>query len=866
MPCLTHVLVDGASRSRRFRRPGRDESTSKADRLKHALLRLLRVPALRVPALRVRRGRNWLRATTLAGQLALVSGPLSPALHAPLPALAAGCETAAPAPGEAALSAEQRALLAIARQLPLELKVGQMLMPSFGNTAPDSSLLDRVQRGHLGGFFLLGRNVQDAAQVQQLTAQVSGAVAEASLGIRPFVATDFEGGSVNALRAVTGATTAAAGLAVGGSASAQSQGARDAQVLKSLGFNTNLAPVVDVLSAPSAVIGNRSFSADPAAAATLSRAYLRGLQGAGVLGVLKHFPGHGATAGDSHVLLPTVHRSIGELEAVDLVPYRQAFAAGEAYAAMVGHLLVPAVDPRLPGSLSGAMITGLLRNRLSFDGLVLTDELKMGAVSRQYSVTQAAVMAIQAGADVLLADYSNAEQDAVSQALAHACLTGQFPAGRLEQSVARVLRLKLAYGLAGPDIMARYDAETKGGAAVPPVVAAGVPAATVQAAPAARAAPVLEVGGRALTHLPDGTRGRFYSVAGDDTGASAFGYSITDEGGIPLWRSYAALGGPATLGYPISHRFHLAGATVQLTQRALLSWDAASLPEQDSPDEAPASQDTPATLAAPANIFELFTRAGILLGWPGCESERSAADGQDATTPATAVPGGSASCSLDSWLEERGIPAGIEDDGSNGDQRRATAIRMSWLENEAIRAAFLDEPGAAQGGERGRPPHPPAPWPFAASLAGHLDGSPDELADEVIPWAALERFGLPMSRPERFGPLLAQRFQRGAFQLWLDEVPGGHPAGMVTLVLAGELLREAGLVPTEALIPTTAEGEPGVAPSLPAPPAPPQPVAPLPARPPALSPNPTPSSPQPSPARSLNRPATATATPVTAPT
>ena len=147
--------------------------------------------------------------------------PPAPALSGAegAPAAAAGCEASAPAPGEARLPVEQQALLAVARELPLDVKLGQLLIVGFVGTAPDAGLVERAARGRLGGLFLLGRNVRDAAQTQALNARVSEAAAGASLGIRPFLATDFEGGTVNALRAITGTTPSAAALAAGGLAS-----------------------------------------------------------------------------------------------------------------------------------------------------------------------------------------------------------------------------------------------------------------------------------------------------------------------------------------------------------------------------------------------------------------------------------------------------------------------------------------------------------------------------------------------------------------------------------------------------------------------------------------------------------------------
>ncbi len=717
-------------------------------------------------------------------------------------AAAAGCDAAEPLPEEAQLSSADRALLALARELPLEVKVGQLLMPGFVGLLPDAGLLDRARRGHVGGFFLLQRNVRDAAQLAQLTSGLSEAAAQGSLGLRPLLATDFEGGTVNTLRAIIGDTPPAAAMASLSPSEVETRGAHDAAVLASLGFNTNLAPVADVLSAPGGIIGTRAFSSDPQVVETLSRAYLRGLQSAGMLGVMKHFPGHGSTAEDSHLVLPVVSRSLPELEAADLLPYRRAIAAGEAQAVMVGHLLVPALDPELPASLSYPIVTGLLRRQLGFDGLVITDELKMGAISGTYSITQAALLALRAGVDVILADYTGAEQDAVEQALIAACRSGQLPPGRIDRSVARILRLKLAHDLAGPDLAARYrqllgEGET-------------VPAPTAPPPEVARPAP--QLGGQPFM-VNGGAAGRLYVEA---AGGGDFGYALTDEGGIALWQSYASLGGPQVLGVPISQRYEQLGSVVQVTQRAVLRWD----PERQ--------------VATPVNIFDLFERAGALLGWPGCDPVLA--------TSGTAAP---PECSLDGWLEQQGIPPAIADDGAPDGFRQAVAARLQWLEQPEIRAYYLASPAGGA----------PDPWPGDDALAAGLDGTPDD----QIPWRAIERYGLPASKPVRYGPFIAQRFQRAVLQLWLDDVPGMPAPGTVVPVPAGELWRAAGLIPLEALVPVALDGTPGAPPKLLALPEPPvvapepvvpEPVPPAPAPTPAATPvsaQPTPVSAQPTP-------------------
>jgi hypothetical protein len=310
---------------------------------------------------------------------------------------------------------------------------------------------------------------------------------------------------------------------------------------------------------------------------------------------------------------------------------------------------------------------------------------------------------------------------------------------------------------------------------------------------------------------------------------------VSDDGAIALWRDYVAGGGPTRLGYPVSHRFELMGSVVQVTQRALLVWD-------------PARGET-----TRGNVLDLFARAGTILGWPGCDTPPATGDAPAAAQLAER-------CSLATWLEQRGIPPAIEDDGSAGDFRRAIATRLSWLEHPTLRDAFLAGPAGG----------PPGPWPGEAALAAGLAG----VDDDQIPWAAIERYGLPASRPVRYGPFIAQRFQRTVLQLWLDEVPGLPAPGTVTEVLAGELLREAGLIPAAALIPVTLDGALAPPPDLPEPPGPPAPVAsptppagatptagasPAPgAGPPLQNPAPTPVSAQPTPTMSPDRQGRAT--------
>ena len=203
---------------------------------------------------------------------------------------------------------------------------------------------------------------------------------------------------------------------------------------RALGLNWVLAPVCDVNNnAANPVINVRAWAEQPAAAAELVAAFCRGLQAEGVLGCAKHFPGHGDTSSDSHLELPLLPHDRQRLEAIELPPFRAAIAAGVA-TVMTAHLLLPALDPQRPATLSAAVLTGLLRQELGFNGLVVTDALMMEAISANYGPGEAAVLALEAGADLVLMP---ADADAAIAALVAAVQGGRLSRERLEASAQR---------------------------------------------------------------------------------------------------------------------------------------------------------------------------------------------------------------------------------------------------------------------------------------------------------------------------------------------------------------------------------------------------------------------------------------------
>ncbi|MFF8941341.1 glycoside hydrolase family 3 protein [Streptomyces sp. NPDC014864] len=311
-----------------------------------------------------------------------------------------------------------------------------VLQPGFtGTTAPDW-LLRRLGEG-LASVGLFGRNITSSAQLAALTAQLRAERDDV------LVAIDEEGGDVTRLEVRTGSSfpgNHALG-AVDDVELTRSVALELGHRLAACGVNLNWAPSADVNSDPAnPVIGVRSFGADPALVARHTAAYVTGLQSAGVAACTKHFPGHGDTAVDSHHALPRIDVGGPVLQARELVPFRAAIAAGTK-AVMSAHILVPALDPDRPATLSRAVLTELLRGELGYDGLIVTDGMEMRAVSGTYGIERGSVLAVAAGADAICVGGGLADDETVRRlrdALVTAVRAGELPEERLADAAHRV--------------------------------------------------------------------------------------------------------------------------------------------------------------------------------------------------------------------------------------------------------------------------------------------------------------------------------------------------------------------------------------------------------------------------------------------
>jgi beta-N-acetylhexosaminidase len=324
----------------------------------------------------------------------------------------------------------------LVKRLSLDQELGQLILVQVPGTAAAPDAIQMVGTQSVGGVIFYAYNIQSVAQVQGLTSQL-----QQSASIPLILSVDQEGGPVNRLLSILGPVPPTSSLTT--VAAATERGQQDAYYLHLLGFNLNLAPVVDV-GTSNPQLYERTFGSDPTTVTTLAGAYLQGLQQSGlVTGTLKHFPGLGSTTIDPHYGLPILHRSRADWERIDLEPYKQLIAQQQVRAVLVTHELVPAVDPQLPASLSPTLITGVLRQQLGFHGVVIDDSLTMGALLDRWTTTQAAVLAVKAGADMIIGPYSTETVQEIKNALEGALSQGILTRVEVDQAVQRDLTLKL---------------------------------------------------------------------------------------------------------------------------------------------------------------------------------------------------------------------------------------------------------------------------------------------------------------------------------------------------------------------------------------------------------------------------------------
>jgi len=321
----------------------------------------------------------------------------------------------------------------------LREQIGQLFMLGFMGTDVSPELAGFLKEYRPGGLILFARNLQTPEQIVALTN-----AAQAVAGPVPLlIAIDQEGGRVSRLPVGFTIFPPCATLGHCGSADLAYRAASvTAAELRAVGINMNMAPVLDVDSNPAnPIIGDRAFGKTPEAVARLAQAVIEGLQQSQVVACGKHFPGHGDTVADSHLELPIVNAPLERLQTVELPPFRHAIQHGVA-TMMTAHVLYPALDAEVPATLSSAILTGLLREQLGFQGVIVTDDLEMRAIIDHYGMAEACVRAFLAGADILLICKDRDREVAAIEAMVAAVQDGTISPARLSASLHRIQQLK----------------------------------------------------------------------------------------------------------------------------------------------------------------------------------------------------------------------------------------------------------------------------------------------------------------------------------------------------------------------------------------------------------------------------------------
>ncbi len=334
--------------------------------------------------------------------------------------------------------------------LTLEQRVAQMFIVNLYGSQLTEAGRDFLTQLQPGGLVLLPENIITPTEVAKLTNVYQQTITDAG-GLPLLIAVDQEGGTISHLHdGFTVFPVPALLTATGDTSLAERVGQAMAQEMLAVGVNMDLAPVADLETNPNnPIIKRRAFGNDPQMTSPILSAFIKGMQGGNVLATAKHFPGHGDSSTDSHTGLPVISLSRERLESVELAPFRASIAAGVS-TVMVAHIWYPALEPQkdLPASMSHNIVTGLLREEMGYQGLVVTDALDMDAIDTVYSYPNAALTAIKAGVDLVIAAHVSLEAQADGiQAVIDAVKSGAIPEERINESVKRILAAKEKYGL-----------------------------------------------------------------------------------------------------------------------------------------------------------------------------------------------------------------------------------------------------------------------------------------------------------------------------------------------------------------------------------------------------------------------------------
>lgn len=332
------------------------------------------------------------------------------------------------------------------KTMTLEEKVGQLVMVGLDEYTSNAHSKEMLEKYKVGGFILFEKNIKDAKQMLSLinSLKQSNLINKIPL----FLSIDEEGGRVT--RMPKEFVKLPSSKYIGQFNNSQLSydiGTILGKELKSFGLNMDFAPVLDINSnAKNPVIGDRAFGSNEKLVSKLGLETMKGIQQEKVIPAIKHFPGHGDTSVDSHIGLPVVNNTLSRLKSFELVPFKEAIDNG-ADIVMVAHILLPKIDDKCPASFSKTVITDILRKDLNFNGVVITDDMTMGAIMKNFKIEDAAVISLKAGTDIILVchDYNN--QIKVIDSIKKSIENGNLPMEEVDEKLYRILKLKEKYNL-----------------------------------------------------------------------------------------------------------------------------------------------------------------------------------------------------------------------------------------------------------------------------------------------------------------------------------------------------------------------------------------------------------------------------------
>ena len=332
------------------------------------------------------------------------------------------------------------------KKMSLDEKIGQMLVVGIDGYDLNVNTKSLIEKSKVGGFILFSSNVKDTNQLLNLLNSLKKGNLKNNIPL--FLSVDEEGGRVSRMpkefKKIP--TNKAIGKINDGNLSYKI-GSTIASEIGSFGFNMDFAPVLDVNSNPNnPVIGDRSFGSKVNIVSSLGTQTMKGIQSKNIISVVKHFPGHGDTSVDSHLGLPTVNNDLERLNDFELLPFVEAIK-NNADVVMIAHILLPKIDSQNPSSMSKRIITDILRKELNFQGVIFTDDMTMGAIVKNYKISEAAVKSVKAGTDIVLVCHGYENVVTVTNALKNAVLNGDISKQRVDESVYRILSLKKKYNL-----------------------------------------------------------------------------------------------------------------------------------------------------------------------------------------------------------------------------------------------------------------------------------------------------------------------------------------------------------------------------------------------------------------------------------